>query len=343
VKLKKRKFGILETGEAVSLYTLSAGDLNLSVSAYGATLVSLTLPSKAGRRDDILLGFSTLSRYASKHPYFGAAVGRYANRIGGGSFSLDGVEYRLDKNNGPNSLHGGFHGFDKLVWDAEPFEDKGAVGVVFTHSSPSGDEGYPGNLKASICYALSKDASLAVTYKATLDARCPVNLTNHAYFNLKGEGRGNVLDHVVELSSSSFVPVGPSLIPTGEIRSVEGSAFDFRDAKPIGKDIAMAGGGYDHCFVVDGKPGKLRSCAKVFEPTTGRTMKVSTTQPGVQFYTGNFLDGIAGKRGSVYDKHSGFCLETQHFPDSPNQPSFPDCIFGPGRDYEEQALFSFDW
>lgn len=343
MKIKRREFGMLETGESVELYALKAGELQACFSTYGATLVSLIVPSSSGRKDDVVLGFSTLSGYTSKHPYFGATVGRYANRIASGRFVLDGVAYDLDRNDGTASLHGGFRGFDKRVWDAEPFEDKGAVGVLFTLKSPDGDEGYPGNLEAAVAYSLSKDAVLSVRYSATLDRRCPVNLTNHSYFNLKGEGRGDILDHQVRLSSASYLPVDSALIPAGSPVPVAGTPFDFREFKTIGRDLPASGAGYDHCFAVDGKVGAMRPCAEVKEPRMGRTLKVETTQPGVQFYTGNFLDGVMGKRGSSYGKHGGFCLETQHFPDGPNQPSFPPCIFGPGRPYAEASRFIFGW
>jgi len=343
MKIKKKSFGVLSTGEEVELFLLKAGDLALGISTYGGTLASLTVPSRSGRRDDVLLGFSALDSYTRKHPFFGASVGRFANRIADGRFELKGRTYALAKNNGPNSLHGGFKGFDKYVWDAEAYEDKGGVYVRLTLESPDGDEGYPGNLEAVVTYGLTGDDTLTADYRAKVDAPCPINLTNHAYFNLKGEGRGDILGHEILIHSSAYLPVGPTLIPTGELAETKGTPFDFRVRKGIGRDLNAAGGGYDHCFVVDGEAGKMRPFAEVFEPTTGRTMKLSATQPGVQFYTGNFLADVEGKRGSVYDKHAGFCLETQHFPDSPNRKSFPDCVYGPDRKYHEKAEFSFEW
>ncbi|HCM27981.1 MAG: galactose mutarotase [Treponema sp. GWB1_62_6] len=341
MKIKKRPYGTLSTGEEADLYILKAGDLSLGISTWGGTLVSLIVPSRSGKYDDVLLGYSTFDPYTRKNPYFGATIGRYANRIGDARFSLDGTTYALAKNNGANTLHGGLRGFDKYVWAAEAFEEKGGVYLRLTLASPDGDEGYPGNLKATVVYGLTGNDELVAEYKAKVDAPCPVNLTNHAYFNLRGSG--DILGHEVALSCSSYVPVGAALLPTGEIAKVEGTPFDFSKRKSIGKDLKAAGGGYDHCFAVDGKPGELRPCAEVYEPSSGRTMRLSTTQPGVQFYTGNFLDGIPGKLGAVYDKHAGFCLETQHFPDGPNRKEFPDCVFGPDRKYQEKSVFSFDW
>lgn len=343
MKIKRKSFGTLSTGEDVDLYILKAGELSLGISSYGGSLVSLTVPSRSGRRDDVVLGFSTLDPYTRKHPYFGATVGRYANRIADGRFELGGKTYALAKNNGPNSLHGGFKGFDKQVWDAEAYEEKGGVYVRLSLKSPDGDEGYPGNLEAAVTYGLTGDDQLVADYRAKVDAPCPINLTNHVYFNLKGEGRGDILGHEILLHASTYLPVGTTLIPTGVLAQTAGTPFDFRARKSVGRDFSAAGGGFDHCFVVDGEIGKMRPCAEVFEPSSGRTLKLSTTQPGVQFYTGNFLDNIAGKRGSVYDKHAGFCLETQHLPDGPNRAAFPDCIFGPDRKYHEKAVFSFEW
>jgi aldose 1-epimerase len=344
MKISKKTFGVLSSGKKVSLFTLKAGDLSLSISTFGATLTSLWVPSKSSGKADLFLGFPTLEGWAATpRPYMGATIGRFANRVGGASFTLDGKTYPLYKNDGPHSLHGGRRGFDASVWKADAYEERDKVLVRLEMESPAGDEGYPGNLKAVVTYGLSKANELVADYEAQVDAPCPVNLTNHAYFNLAGEGEGDILSHDVLLHCSSYLEVDKNLIPTGRLIPVKGGPFDFLKAKPIGRDIAAAGGGYDHCFVVDGKPGKLRPCAEVFEGKTGRTMRVFSTQPGVQFYTGNFLKGAAGKTGSLYHKHSGFCLETQHFPDSPNQPDFPSCVFGPGRDYHEKALFAFDW
>jgi aldose 1-epimerase len=343
MKINKKTFGILSSGKKVFLYTIKAGDLSLSVSTYGATWVSLYVPGRRGVKDDILLGYSTLDGYTYNKPYMGATIGRFGNRIGNGTFSLGGKVYELCKNDGPHSLHGGRRGFDKFLWNAESYEEKDGVFVRFELESPDGDEGYPGNLKAAVSYGLTKTNELIVDYQARVDAESPVNLTNHSYFNLAGEGKGDILSHKVQIHASSYVAVDESLVPTGKLPTVQNSPFDFRTSKTVNQDLKAAGEGYDHCFVIDGEPGKLRPCAEVSEETTGRTMKLMTTQPGVQFYTGNFLDGVIGKAGSRYDKYAGFCLETQHFPDSPNRKDFPSCIFGPNRKYHEKALFAFDF
>jgi aldose 1-epimerase len=343
MKITKKTFGTLSNGEEVDLYTLIAGDLRLSVSTLGATLTSLNVPSKKNGIADTLLGYSTLDRYAVDTVFFGVTVGRFANRIGGAQFDLNSKTFKLLKNDGENSLHSGLKNFGRLVWKADQFETTDGVFIRFDLNSPDGDEGFPGTLQAVVCYGLTKSNELVATYKAKVDADCPVNLTNHAYFNLAGEGRGDVLAHEVLIHSSHYVEVAADSIPTGKILPVQGTPFDFKTRKPIGNDIASTPNGYDHCFVVDGDIGKLRPCAEVLEPASGRKMLVSTTQPGVQFYSGNYLNGIHGKTGSIYAQHNGFCLETQHFPDSPNKPQFPSCIFGPERDYSEKAVFSFDW
>jgi aldose 1-epimerase len=347
MKINKKTFGILSDGRKVHLYSLKAGDLSLSLSDLGASWTSLKVPSRTKEKDDILLGFSSFDGYVN-NKYFGVTVGRFANRIGGARFSLEGKEYPLYKNNGENTLHGGKIGFSKYVWKAEAYEERDGVFVRFELKSPDGDEGYPGNLRAAVSYGLTKSNEVVADYEAKLDAPCPVNLTNHAYFNLCGEGRGvDVLSTELKLYSSSYLEVDDSLIPTGKILAAEGTPFDFRNLKPIGKDIEpvkkTAAGGYDHCFIVNGEPGKLRPFAEAYEPYTGRSMKGFTTQPAVQFYSGNTIRSVQGKIGSVYEKFSGFCLETQHYPDSPNKPDFPSSIFGPDRDYHEKAVLVFDW
>jgi len=345
MKISKKTFGVLSHGKKVHLYTIKAGELALSVSTLGATWTSLKIPSKEKGTDDILLGFSSFDGYVSNR-YFGVTVGRFANRIGGAKFSLGGKEYTLAKNNGENSLHGGRIGFSKLVWKAEAYEERDGVFVRFELKSPDGDEGYPGNLRAAVSYGLTKSNELVADYEAKVDAPCPVNLTNHAFFNLSGESRGlDILSTELKLYSSSYVEVGETLIPTGKLIPVANTPFDFKTRKPIGKDIRAAanGSGYDHCFVIDGEPGDLRPFAEAYEPFTGRSMKGFTTQPGVQLFTGNNLCAVPGKISSVYEKYGGFCLETQHFPDSPNKPEFPSAIFGPDRDYHEKAVFVFDW
>ncbi|MCL2834871.1 MAG: galactose mutarotase [Treponema sp.] len=343
MQVSRKTFGILSNGKKVHLYTLKAGDLKMSISTLGATWTSLVVPSKNGQKDDILLGFSTLAGYTGLNPYMGATIGRVGNRIGYSQFPLGGQTFHLYNNDGQHSLHGGRRGFDKKIWKAEVFEERDGIFVRFELDSPDGDEGYPGNLRAIVNYGLSKSNEVTAIYEARIDAPSPVNMTNHSYFNLAGEGNGNILSHELLLHSSSVVEVNNNLIPTGKLLPVSGGPFDFRSRKSVQQDFSSVEGGYDHCFAVDGEIGKLRPCAEVFEADSGRSMKVYTTQPGVQFYTGNFLSGLQGKLGSVYNKHSGFCLETQHFPDSPNKIEFPSCIFGAGRDYYEKTVFSFNW
>jgi aldose 1-epimerase len=344
MKIKKQVFGILSNGKKVKLWTLSAGDLKLSLTNFGAAWTSLMAPSCKGIKDDILLGYSGLEGYLNNEPYIGVTVGRFANRIKGASFNLFGSTYSLYANDGVNSLHSGPRGFDKLLWKSEAYEENEGVYVRFELESPDGDCGFPGNLKAVVSYGLTKSNELIADYRVKVDKPCPVNFTNHAYFNLEGEGKGSVLSHEVLLHSSHYLEVDNKLIPTGKIVPVDGTDFDFKVRRKINLNSSDSKpfNGYDHCFVIDGKQDSLRPCAEVYEPNSGRTMKVFTTQPGVQFYTGNFLD-ISGKNGSYYTKHSGFCLETQHFPDTPNQNSFPSCITSPGNDYHEKAVFVFDW
>jgi aldose 1-epimerase len=341
MKINKRNFGILSNGKKVRLYTLSAGDLELSLTNFGAAWTSLVVPSRKGGKADVLLGFNGLDGYLNNVPFLGVTVGRFANRIKGASFSLNGKTYSLQANDGENNLHSGPRGFDKLLWKSEVYEENEGVYVRFEIESRDGDCGFPGNLKAAVSYGLTKSNELIANYEAVVDQPCPVNLTNHAYFNLAGEGTGNISSHEAILHSSYYVEVDKHAIPTGRLLPVDGTVFDFKLRKSISTGIGKIGG-YDHCFAVDGTPGKLRPCAEVYDPVSGRTMKVFTTQPGVQFYTGSHLN-IMGKQGCHYAKHSGFCLETQHFPDTPNQSSFPSCIAGPDKDYHEKSVFSFHW
>ena len=336
MKVTKKTFGLLSNGKKVHLYTIKAGELSLSMSTLGAAWTSLLVPSGKNGNDDVILGYSSFDAYTN-NKYFGVTIGRYANRIAGAKFSLDGKEYRLGKNEGENTLHGGRAGFGRRLWKAEAYEERDGVFVRFELKSPDGDGGFPGNLKAVVCYGLTKSNEIVADYNAKLDAPSPVNLTNHAYYNLAGEGSGiDVLSTELKLYCSSYLELDKNSIPTGRILSAENTPFDFRNSKPIGSP-------YDHCFVVNGEPGKLKPCAEVYEPHTKRSMKVFTTQPGVQFFTGNNIFSVQGKLGFVYEKHSAFCLETQHFPDSPNQKDFPSAIFGPEREYHEKAVFAFDW
>lgn len=346
--LSRAPFGQVD-GKDVFLYRLAnANGMEVRAMSYGATIVSLRVPDRNAQSDDVVLGFDTLDGYLAPEPYFGAVVGRYGNRIAKGQFTLDGTTYRLATNNGPNHLHGGVKGFDKVVWEAEPFDRDGRSGIVFSHRSPAGDEGYPGTLDAKVTYTLTPANELIVDYVATTDKATPINLTQHSYFNLAGAGSRDILDHRLTLDAARFTPVDATLIPTGALAPVEGTPFDFRGATAIGARIGADdpqlkfGNGYDHNFVLNGTAGQLRHVASVEEPTSGRTLDISTTEPGVQFYTGNFLDGtLTGKSGRVYKQRYGFCLETQHFPDSPNHPAFPSTILRPGERYQTKTVFAF--
>ncbi|MCA8832569.1 aldose epimerase family protein [Hymenobacter pini] len=338
-------FGRLPDGTDVQLYTLTnAHGLKATISTYGGTVTSLLVPDKAGQLGDMVLGFDSLAGYQSPEyrksgPYFGALIGRYGNRIAKGRFTLDGKEYTLATNNGPNHLHGGLKGFDKVVWQAQPGSSAQGQTLTLTYRSKDGEEGYPGNLNVTVVYTLTPDDALQIDYAATTDKATPVNLTNHSYFNLSG-GK-DVLGHEVTLPADRYTVVDASLIPTGELRPVKGTPFDFTSAHTIGERIAQVPGGYDHNWVLTQTDG-LHEAATVYESTTGRTMTVRTTEPGLQFYTGNFLDGsLKGKGGKVYGKHAGFCLETQHFPDSPNQPAFPSTILQPGQTLRSTTSYTF--
>jgi aldose 1-epimerase len=331
-------------GAPIEAYTLrSEGGAIAKVISYGATLVKLWMPDRDGNLSDVVLGFDSAERYVGPHPHFGGIVGRYANRIAKGKFTLDGKEYQLDINNPPNSLHGGKVGFDRRMWTAHPSADASTAAVRFSHLSADGEEGFPGDLKVSATYTLTHNNELRIDYTAQADKPTPLNLTNHTYFNFAGNG--DVLGHVLQLDADSYTPVDATLIPTGEIWPVAGTPLDFRKPAAIGAHIAEIGGnpgGYDHNFIVNGKAGTLRHAARVYEPSTGREMEVWTTEPGIQFYSGNFLDGtVKGKKGVSYAKHSGFCLETQHYPDSVNHPNFPSVILRPGETYNQTTVFGF--
>lgn len=343
--IQKEIFGRLPEGTAVDVFSLTNGKgIRARIMTYGATLLSLEVPDRNARTADICLGHDGLEGYLDRktNPYFGSTVGRYANRISGARFTLDGVTYTLAQNNGRNSLHGGLKGFDAVVWNAEPVREPGAVGVKFDYLSKDGEEGYPGNLRVTVVYLLTDQNELKITYEATTDEATPVNLTNHAYFNLAGQGEGDILGHELMINADAFTPVDEELIPTGEIRPVGGTAWDFTVPKLIGSRIADVPGGYDNNYVLRGGGGKLDLAARVREPQSGRVMEIWTTEPAIQFYTGNFLDGtITGKAGKVYKKHFGFCLETQHFPDSPNKPNFPSTILRPGETYRSLTVHKF--
>jgi aldose 1-epimerase len=341
-------FGKTDAGEPVDLFILTNGKgMTAKVMTYGALLTELHVPDKDGKSDDVVLGFDDLKGYLGGHPYFGATVGRVANRIAKGRFTLDGKEYKLAVNNGPNALHGGKKGFDKVVWKTS-VPDKAQPAVAFAYVSPDGEEGYPGELRVKVTYALSPDNELSIHYEARTDKATPVNLSNHSYFNLLGARSGaTVLDHVVQLAADKYTPVDDTLIPTGELKPVAGTPFDFTRPHTIGERIKETGGnpvGYDHNFVLtkelDGK--KVDWAARVVEKKTGRVLEMRTTEPGVQFYTGNFLDGkLKGKGGVAYPQYGGFCLEAQHFPDSVNQPKFPSVILQPSAKYEQTTSYKF--
>ena len=339
--IKTQAFGRLPDGTAVEVYSLTnEKGLEARIMTYGATLVSLEVPDRMGKAGDIVLGYESLDGYIKNSPYFGSIVGRYGNRIAKGRFILDGVTHTLAANNGENHLHGGIKGFDKVVWKAEPVREEGVAAIKFSYLSRDGEEGYPGNLAVVVIYSLSNDNELKISYEARTDKATPVNLTHHSYFNLAGEG--DVLGQELMIASDAYTPVDSGLIPTGEIRPVMGTPFDFTSPHAIGERIAKVEGGYDHNFVLRKGGGELSRAALAAEPKSGRTMEITTTEPGLQFYSGNFLDGtITGKGGRVYSKHAGFCLETQHFPDSPNKPGFPSTILRPGRVYKSLTVHKF--
>jgi aldose 1-epimerase len=303
------------------------------------------VPDKKGKLDDVVLGFETLEKYLAGHPYFGAIVGRYGNRIAKGKFILNGVEYTLATNNGENHLHGGIRGFDKVVWKVEQINKENEKGIQLSYLSKDGEEGYPGNLSCVVIYTLTNNNELKIQYEAETDKPTPINLTHHSYFNLKSadsSGSGDILGHLLTIHADRYTPVDEGLIPTGELKSIKDSAMDFTRPKAIGERIKEVKGGYDHNYVLNNWDGSLRLAASVSEPTSGRVMDVLTTEPGIQFYSGNFLDGsITGKNGTTYNKHDGFCLETQHFPDSPNQPAFPSVILEPGKTYTHTTIYRF--
>jgi aldose 1-epimerase len=343
------QFGRTAGGELVELFTLTnAGGVELRVITYGGIIVSLRVPDREGRLGDVVLGHDDLEGYVQSTSHFGSIVGRYANRIAKGRFTLDGKTYDLAKNNGANHLHGGTRGFDRVVWAAAPSEGKDGAGIVLSYMSPDGEEGYPGTLKTRVTYTLTDRNELIFDYSATTDKPTLVNLTQHSYFNLAGEGARDVLSHEMQIFADRYTPVDDTMIPTGVLAPVQGTPFDFRTPTAIGaridqKDEQLARGrGYDHNYVLAGSAGGLARAARVSEPTTGRVMEVETSEPGVQFYTANFLDGTAkGKSGHVYGRRSAFCLETEHYPDSPNQPSFPSAVLRPGQEYRSKTVLRF--
>jgi aldose 1-epimerase len=350
VKVAKENFGKTAEGEEVDLFTLTnRNGMEARIMDYGGIVVSLKVPDRTGKSADVVLGLNSLADYLKGHPYFGAIIGRYGNRIAKGRFTLNGVEYKLAVNNGENHLHGGIKGFDKVVWNAKFMKTtKNEASLILSYLSKDGEEGYPGNLSARVVYTLTNNNELKIDYTATTDKDTVVNLTHHSYFNLAGEGNGDILSHQLTLNANRFTPTDAGSIPTGELRSVIGTPFDFTKPTAIGARInqqneqLVLGKGYDHNFVLNGRAGSLRLAATVFESTTGRVMEVLTTQPGIQFYTGNFLDGtLTGKSGKVYQQRYGFCLETQHYPDSPNQPKFPTTTVRKGQTFHSTTIYRF--
>jgi len=348
-RMKSEPFGKAPDGTPVQLFTITnKNGVTVQITNYGGIITTLNVPDKDGNFEDVVLGYYTLDKYIEKSPHFGCLVGRFGNRIANGTFTLDGVEYHLFINNGPNSLHGGKIGFDKKVWIPEMVEMGDGAGLKLTYLSPDGEENYPGNLNVEAMYVLNDKDELILTFKATTDKKTVLNLTHHSYFNLKGHGNGDILDHKIQFNSTQIVAIDSTSIPLGPLMEVANTPFDFRMAKTIGRDInadheqIKNGGGYDHAFVVDGYNEELRLSCTVYEPLSGRKMEVWTTEPSVQFYTGNFLDGsITGKDGKVYQKRYGFCLETQHYPDSPNHPEYPTTVLEPGDVYQQTTIYKF--
>ncbi len=342
MKITKKIFGYTSEGTEVNIFSLKNDNgVSADVINYGGIVTSLVVPDRDGISGDIVLGFDNLENYLAGHPYFGALVGRYANRIANARFELGGEVYHLAANHGNNHLHGGIRGLDKVIWDYEVLPGRDAGILRLKYFSPDGDEGYPGNLTIQTDFMLNNKNELHFNYMANTDKATPVNITHHGYFNLTG-GYNSVLDHELKINGSFFTEVNDEIIPTGKLLPVEGTAMDFRKMKPVGKDITDVPGGYDHNYVLDSINEPVNLAAILYEPDHGRRMEVFTTQPGMQLYTGNFLDGtITGKGGTVYHKHWGLCLETQHFPDSPNQPSFPDAILRPGEEYSHSVIFRF--
>ncbi|UCG47258.1 MAG: galactose mutarotase [Phycisphaerales bacterium] len=344
-EVTQQSFGRTPEGREVTLYELTnANGLRAKVIDYGAILVSLETPDRNGKPADVVLGFDDLDSYINRNPLFGATVGRYANRIAGAKFELDGKEYPLTANAGKNHIHGGGkRRFDRVVWSSRPFRNDQGTGVAFAYLSKDGDEGFPGNLNCSVTYTLTNNNELKITYQATTDKPTIVNLTNHSYFNLAGAGSGDILNHETMINANLYTPADAALIPTGEIHSVKAGPLDFTQPRKIGSRISelSATRGYDHNYVLNGSPGSLALAARVYEPQSGRVMEAYTTEPGMQFYTANGMRQIKGKAGKIYGRHHGFCLETQHFPDSPNKPHFPSTVLRPGETYNTTTVFTF--
>ncbi|MEX2640057.1 MAG: aldose epimerase family protein [Balneolales bacterium] len=340
ITVEQEGFGMLSSGQEARLFTLrNANQVEVKITNFGGIVTSVKAPDRQGELANVVLGFDNLDSYLNGHPFFGAIVGRYGNRIAGGKFTLDGHEYTLATNNGPNHLHGGLRGFDKVLWDARVTSGSS---LELTYRSADEEEGYPGDLDVKVVYSLSGDNELLIEYEATTNKATPVNLTNHSYFNLTGDGSKGVLGHVLQINAGKYTPVDDGLIPTGELREVAGTAFDFREPVKVGSRIGQVEGGYDHNYVLNGQDGERRRVSTLYDPASGRKMEVSTTEPGMQFYSGNFLDGsLTDGSGNTLNRHAGLCLETQHFPNSPNEPSFPTTILQPGDTYRSVTGYKF--
>ncbi len=338
---EKKLFGRLDDGREVTLFTLgNSRDLSVSIINYGATITSVRMPERNGKISEITLGFDNLPDYVGQHPFFGGIVGRFGNRIAGGKFSIGGQEYTLACNDhGIHHLHGGERGFYKVLWQAQAFEQNEAAGITLTYHSADGEEGYPGNLEVRVNYSLNENSELRIEYRARTDKPTPVNLTNHAYWNLAGAGCGSIKQHLLRLNCSRYLPVTETLVPTGEINDVKGTPMDFLRGKAVGKELDQVPGGYDHCFIIDRHDSGLAEAARLTEPESGRCLEVLTTKPAIQFYSGNFLDGITGRDGQVFTKHGGLCLETEYYPDAVHHSKFPNVILEPGREYNHVTVY----
>lgn len=347
MSVTSQEFGKTADGKTVDLYKLDNGKgITVEVLSFGGIMHSVNVPDRNGKTVNVSANLETVADYEKARPFFGALIGRYGNRIAGGKFTLDGQEYTLPQNNGPNSLHGGRKGFDAVVWDVTPFEQRNSVGLTLKYTSKDGEEGYPGNLDVTVVYRLDTNNRWTMDYTAKTDKATVINLTNHTYWNLAGHPNSNH-DHILTLNANRYLPTDTTLIPTGELAPVAGTPFDFRTPHKIGERIHQVegdhfAGGYDHCFVLNqGRRRQMSLCANVYEPTSGRVMRIDTTEPAVQFYAGNFLDGSLKAHGYAYEKHGAFCLETQHFPDSPNQPKFPSTVLKPGEVYHTTTVHTF--
>lgn len=351
MQISESDFGKTSEGEAVTKYTItnSAG-LEMSVINYGGIITSLKIPNKNGEYQDVVLGLDSVSQYETAGTYFGAIIGRFGNRIANASFELDGKKYQLEANDGPNSLHGGNKGFDKVIWNVEPSAGEDEASLKLTYTSKDGEGGYPGNLETTVTYTINSNNELDIKYEATTDQKTVVNLTQHSYFNLSGDFSKTILDHVVQIDADEYLPVDKTLIPTGKLEPVEGTPFDFREPTPISEGMKQEesneqlkrGPGFDHCWVLNDQDNGMRLAASAYEPTSGRLMEVYTTEPALQFYIGNFLDGsLPAKGGGNYEKRTGFCMETQHYPDSPNQEQFPSVVLEPGDTYTSETAYKF--